>query len=324
MAGDGPGPGGSGSFGAPDTDPDETSDEGFGFTGQQGFSPGPSSAGTDTGGTKADPSQDDTISDTSVSGLGKGFGGAPTGPLGTPEADISEAIGVAKSAFAADEAELQEQFEKKYGKPRKGPFVEKDQPKMVNLEDRFQRNIEMERTEQKVAKQEESFPNFIQAKIEYATTHPVETLANIGFSLATFGISNLLGKGLASGLVSAAGQANTMAGLAGQETVGAMVASAVGEDEIGGTKGNTVGGISFGEDSPSTSTQSASVASSSPGPAPGPDSGPDGADFQRQRSAARINRAASNNATLAIAEEGDRLSTRQIREGRLRSMRRFA
>lgn len=53
-------------------------------------------------------------------------------------------------------------------------------------------------------------------------------------------------------------------------------------------------------------------------PAPGPDTSPDGVDFQRQRSAARANRAASNNTTLAILEGEDkptRERSRRFRSG---------
>jgi hypothetical protein len=331
MAGDSEAEGGSDIGGeAPPGGPTASPDSGdvFGPTGEKdiptygefdAYSPGgwstpgigPSMAGSDTGDTKADPGQDDTISDTSVSGLGKGLGGAPTGPLGTPEADIAAAIGAAQSAVAADEAALDELFIEKYGQLK---------PRTVELEAQkpeFQRSKTIERAEHLISKREASFPNPLQSLLEDISMNPVRYAANAALSILSLGVSNVA--------LSAVSQANTLASLAGKGTVGSMVASAVGEDEIGGIKGNIVGGASFGGDSPSTSTQSASVASSAPGPAPGPDSGldggPDGADFQSQRSAASLNRAASNNTTLAIGEEDDRLSSRQIRAGRLRATR---
>jgi hypothetical protein len=57
-------------------------------------------------------------------------------------------------------------------------------------------------------------------------------------------------------------------------------------------------------------------------PAPGPDTSPDGVDFQKQRSAARVNRAASNNTTLAVSEEDD-FTPKELRRRR-RQITRFA
>jgi hypothetical protein len=57
-------------------------------------------------------------------------------------------------------------------------------------------------------------------------------------------------------------------------------------------------------------------------PAPGPDTSPDGVDFQKQRSAARVNRAASNNTTLAVSEEDD-FTRQELRRAR-RQITRFA
>jgi hypothetical protein len=53
-----------------------------------------------------------------------------------------------------------------------------------------------------------------------------------------------------------------------------------------------------------------------------PDPGLDGADFQKQRSAARVNRAASNNTTLAVSEEDD-FTRQELRRAR-RQITRFA
>jgi hypothetical protein len=57
-------------------------------------------------------------------------------------------------------------------------------------------------------------------------------------------------------------------------------------------------------------------------PAPAPDTSPEGIDSQRQRSAARVNRAASNNTTLAVSEEDD-FTRQELRRAR-RQITRFA
>jgi hypothetical protein len=217
--------------------------------------------------------------------------------LGTDPATISAALSQAQEQSEEDDKANKEEFDRQ------------SKLKPIDPEVKFEPDPKLIAAEKTVRDREETFPNLLEQGIEKIAGRPVAAAVDLGL-----GALSLFTAGIPGAIASLASNVNTASGLVGGQTLGGLAdqASFSFNDE-----NDDPSPSSLGDNSPSP----ASVDGPASGPAPGPSDDQGGGDYIPPRRA--VVRAASNNTTLAIAENEDIGSRKNLRRAR-RQITRFA